>query len=102
LADKDREEIVCSQHLWIYDSGGSRIEAKEKVKQLPDMDVKEIKIDDLIQPCAHCKGTGKKRPDDPWTRVNYCDPCQGSGKQLTEAGKVLKQFCDELKNFSSA
>ncbi|MDT4967612.1 MAG: Tryptophan RNA-binding attenuator protein inhibitory protein [Acidobacteriota bacterium] len=57
----------------------------------------EIKIDDLIETCTSCEGTGRLRPDDPYSRVNVCNACHEWGKQLTEAGKVLKQFIDEVK-----
>jgi len=65
------------------------------------MDIKEIKIDDLIQDCLACEGTGKRdRVNFQNSNLNRCDTCDGRGKQLTEAGKVLKQFIDEAQKFS--
>ena len=60
----------------------------------------EITMDDLVKPCDQCRGTGKSRPDGPDTRNNYCEICQGTGKRLTETGKVLKQFLAEASHLS--
>ena len=57
----------------------------------------EITMDDLVKDCDQCKGTGKARPNGPDIPSNHCEACNGSGKRLTETGKVIKQFISDSR-----
>jgi len=71
----------------------------------------DIKLEDLLNPCGACAGSGKNeqpvrdqqgntfgRMVIENSRMNVCPSCNGSGfYQLTESGEALKKFLKILR-----
>lgn len=70
-----------------------------------------IKLDDLIEKCVTCGGSGQKPPS-PVREArggfgrqelevlssNTCEPCMGTGRmKLTESGEALLKFMEIMK-----
>jgi len=69
------------------------------------MDITSLKLDDLFVVCDKCKGKkeivqGSSGPGYATKMISFgpCNKCNGLGGQLTDLGKVLKQFIWMVEN----
>ena len=68
----------------------------------------ELKVEDLVEKCEQCGGTGNPDKIGPATfpecglqnfditGIPRCDECEGCGRGLTHTGEVIRDFVDWL------
>ena len=71
---------------------------------MPEIEIRELKIENLLVICDKCNGTGDPNSPGPVDYQNfgtqggsggligYCVPCKGSGATLTPSGEAVRDF----------